>query len=324
MKCKALFFTLLLLPFTVSAQNLVPNGSFEDYVSCPEHLDGLEFAEHWYKSIIEPGVDYYQNPSPDYFHGCAQDTIFGVPNNIAGTQMALTGDAYCGMINYSSSNSNYREILGVELISPLVVGQTYYCSLHISRAAGWSGSTGLAINNIGMKFSNSQIFSSTELAVDDFAHMKGEEVAIDSVNWVLLYGEIIPEESYQYLHIGNFYSDEDTEVMTFSQSSVWAYYYIDDVRVSTDPLVVSSAELRELGRDINVFPNPVKDELNIISPRKLKNIQIYSISGQMIVDVKINSEEKTVLGLGHISKGLYIGVVEFENGDTESIKINKI
>lgn len=140
MKCKALFFALF-LPLMLNAQNLVPNGSFEDYVSCPDHLDGMEFVEHWYKSIIEPGIDYYLNPSPDYFHECALHPNLGVPENIAGNQLAHNGNAYVGVISYSSNNYNYREIIGVELTSSLVPGQSYFCSFLFSRAVGWGGNT---------------------------------------------------------------------------------------------------------------------------------------------------------------------------------------
>jgi len=322
MQCKALFF-ILFFPAFVNAQNLVPNGSFEDYISCPEYMDGMEFAEHWYKSIIYPGLDYYQNPSPDYFHECALNPIVGVPDNIIGNQMAHEGAAYSGLYTYEENWPNTREVVGVSLTSPLIPGQTYYCSMYFVRPVGWSA-VGLATNNLGMKFSNTEIFSSTAQAVDGFAHLKVEEVAIDSVNWVLLYGEVVPEQSYQYLHIGNFFSDEETEVMTFSQSSVWAYYYIDDVRVSTDPLVVTSVDAQDSSRTLKMFPNPVNDILNIVSPRIVKNIQIYGITGQLVENMKINREREFFVNLSHISTGLYIGVVKFENGDTESIKINKL
>lgn len=322
MQCKALFFTLL-MPAFLGAQNLVPNGSFEDYISCPNHLDGMEFVEHWYKSIIEPGVDYYQNPSPDYFHECAVNSEMGVPNNIAGSQIPFDGNAYCGLFTYDEIFQNDREVVGVQLTEALVSGQTYYCSMRYVRPVGWNA-VGLATDNLGIKFSNSEVFSSTEQAVNGVTHLKVEDVAIDSVNWVLLYGEVIPEQSYQYLHIGNFFGDEDTEVMTFSHSSVWAYYFIDDIRVSTNPLDVTSADAMDLNGRINVFPNPVKDVLKIVSSRNMEKIRVYDVSGQVIKNVDIRNRNEFTLNLCCMSRGLYIGVVQFENGDTESVKINKI
>jgi len=322
MQCKALFF-ILFFPAFLSAQNLVPNGSFDEYISCPDMVDGMEFVEHWYKSIIYPDLDYYQNPSPDYFHECALSPAVGVPENIAGFQIPFVGNAYSGLFTFSTTNQDRREIMGIELISTLIPGQTYFCSMRFVRPVGWS-LVGVATNNLGMKFSNTEIYSSTAQALDGFAHLKVEEVAIDSVNWVLLYGEIVPEQSYQYLHIGNFFSDEETDVMTFSQSSIWAYYFIDDVRVSTEPLVVTSVNPQELGSTLRIFPNPAKEVLNIVSQRIMKNIEIYSISGQVIEDVEVNREYTVHMNLSHISTGLYIAIVQFENGDTESIKFNKI
>lgn len=322
MNCKALFF-LLLLPISVVAQNLVPNGSFEEFVSCPEHLDGLEFVEHWYKSIIYPDLDYHQNPSPDYYHACAMGSIVGVPDNIQGSQFAYSGVAYGGLYTYEATWFNSREVMGVELSATMIPGQTYYCSLRYVRPVGWSA-VGLASNNLGIKFSNTAFFESTIQAMDGVAHIRVEEVAIDSVNWVLLYGEFVPEHAYQYLHIGNFFSDEETDVITFSQSSVWAYYYIDDVRVSTEPLDVSSVGEQRLGQRVQGFPNPVEEELNIVSSKPMKTIQVYGISGRLIENFELNKETEFRVDLSHISTGLYIAVVQFESGDTESLKINKI
>ena len=323
MQCKALFF-FFLLSSSITAQNLVPNGSFEDYISCPEHLDGLEFVEHWYKSIIYPGLDYYQNPSPDYFHECATHPSAGVPENLLGDQIPFDGNAYCGLFTYDEMFQNDREVVGVQLTEALVPGQTYYCSFWYVRPVVWSG-LGYATDNLGIKFSNTAIFSSTAEALDGFAHLKVEEVAIDSVNWVLLYGEVVPEQSYQYLHIGNFFSDEETnsELVSFSQSTIQAYYFIDDVRVSADPLVVTSLDQHDLKQDIKVYPNPVNDLLNVFSAQQMRKIQIYSVSGKIVEEIEINNENKIIVNLNHISTGLYIAVVQFENGDTKSLKINK-
>lgn len=321
MKCKALFF-ILFFPAFLGAQNLVPNGSFEEYISCPEYLDGMEFVEHWYKSIIYPDLDYHQNPSPDYFHECALNPMLGVPENAIGNQMAYEGIAYSGLFTYDDVWSNAREVMGVNLISPLMPGQTYYCSMYYVRPVGWS-LAGVATNNLGMKFSNSEIFSSTAQAADGFAHLKVEEVAIDSVNWVLLYGEVVPDQSYQYLHIGNFFSDEDTEIQFFSETSRWGYYFIDDVRVSAEPLIVTSDKVHESIYDIMVYPNPVAEVLHFVSQRKVQNVKIYSISGRLIDEFSVRIKDKFSLNVEHISNGLYIAVVYFDNGEVESVKINK-
>ncbi len=141
---------------------------------------------------------------------------------------------------------------------------------------------------------------------------------------MLFYGEFVPDESYQYIHIRNFFSDEVTEVMTFSEISVWAYYFIDNVRVSTDPLDITSVEALELGTDLRLFPNPVNGELNIVSLENMKNIRIYSVSAQVIEDVKLKGQNNFRMDLSNLSKGLYIAIVQFENGDTKAVKINKI
>lgn len=321
MKCKALFF-ILFFPAFLNAQNLVPNGSFEDYISCPEYLDGMEFVEHWYKSILYPGLDYYLNPSPDYFHECALNPIAGVPDNVIGNQMAHEGVAYSGLYTYEEVSPDYREVMGVSLISALIPGQTYYCSMYYVRAVGWS-MVGLATNNLCMKFSNEEIYTSTEQAVNEVAHIKLDELAIDSVNWGLLYGEFTPELSYQYLHIGNFFSSNKTEIESFSSESGIGYYFIDDVRVSTEPLLVTSDYTHESSHELTVFPNPVHEELNIMSKQIVKNVRIRDVSGKLIEEFAVQEEGRFSLNLEHVSKGLYIAVVYFDNGESQSVKVIK-
>lgn len=70
--------------------------------------------------------------------------------------------------------------------------------------------------------------------------------------------------------------------------------------------------------EFNFYPNPVKDELTIQSKSDLKNVSVYNLSGQLMM----NSKSKKI-NMKSLSLGVYIVKAELENGKTETFKIIK-
>lgn len=70
---------------------------------------------------------------------------------------------------------------------------------------------------------------------------------------------------------------------------------------------ISSANL-----SISVYPNPVKNELNVSSPDLIKNIQIFNIIGQVIMDENINDNHYKI-NTSSYNKGIYFIQVESVN-----------
>lgn len=70
--------------------------------------------------------------------------------------------------------------------------------------------------------------------------------------------------------------------------------------------------------DFRFYPNPVTNELNIISKSEVKNISFYTVSGQLI----LNSKSKKT-SASSLPAGIYIVKVELANGQTETFKIIK-
>lgn len=70
--------------------NLVSNGSFENYSSCPTGFGSIALAVGW----LNPS-----NSTPDYFNSCYTfaDHFADVPLNCLAYQDARTGDAYAGI-----------------------------------------------------------------------------------------------------------------------------------------------------------------------------------------------------------------------------------
>ena len=108
---------------TAGHLNLVYNGSFEDYRSCPRKVDAvgiLTLVEGWYQPTLG---------SADYFNVCGTREC-GVPKNKLGWQQPYSGNGYCGI--YCSKN-DYREYLQTRLRRRLRGGERR------SDKGGWSG-----------------------------------------------------------------------------------------------------------------------------------------------------------------------------------------
>ena len=107
---------LLILTFAYNlcnAQiNLVPNPSFEDTVACPTNVMMIDSTVGWSSYRL----------SPDYFNSCNQNGHAGVPANDWGYQYAKTGDAYAGIVTYAKFATDFREMIGIQLLQALTVG----------------------------------------------------------------------------------------------------------------------------------------------------------------------------------------------------------
>lgn len=109
---------LLVVQSPSQAQNLVPNGSFEEYTECPSIMAQVPYATGW--SVF--------SQSPDYFHACNTNDSMDVPLNLVGYQPAFDGEGYAGVVTFLEG-SQYRECVQHELAEPLIPGGTYYLSM---------------------------------------------------------------------------------------------------------------------------------------------------------------------------------------------------
>ncbi|MFL9834566.1 T9SS type A sorting domain-containing protein [Chryseobacterium terrae] len=63
---------------------------------------------------------------------------------------------------------------------------------------------------------------------------------------------------------------------------------------------------------IEIYPNPVKKHLNILNPKKdeLKNVTIYSASGQVVRRRNLSNQKNMSLDVSALSKGVYFITIE--------------
>ena len=72
---------------------------------------------------------------------------------------------------------------------------------------------------------------------------------------------------------------------------------------------------------VSYYPNPVIDQLQISNDIKIKNAELYNISGQIIINANINSEKGSI-DMRNVPAGVYILKVNSEK-DSQTVKIIK-
>ncbi len=240
---------ILLFNYTYSQQNLVPNGSFEDTLHCPNNATQTDFALKWFDPT---------KVSSDYYNACSM--VVSVPNNIAGFQNAFHGKAYMGLANFDKNTANYREYIAVKLSKTLETNRTYCFSLRASLA----DSVTYACNNISLGFfyDTSQFidltFSPNKILNPNSFHNLTKNIVIDKLNWTLLSTSFKALGNENYLVIGNFNNDANTDTLKLHNGNVndlagyeVAYYYLDSITLK---------ECIDLQKQINQF------EFNLITP----------------------------------------------------------
>jgi len=282
MKKRIYILSTLILSITAFrsyAQNLVPNYSFEDTIQCPFLPGQVSFASPWYDPT---------GASSDYYNACNQNDL-GVPDNIEGKQIARTGSAYTGLLTYSQG-ADFREYIQAKLISKLLTNKKYCMEFYVSLADTQT----VAANNIGMYFSDTAI-SGPPIPVLNVIPQISNDIILnpltDKTGWTKVSGNFIANGTENYITIGNFLNDANTDTVFVGGGCCDAsYYYIDDVSVQCCDCDTSQPNSITVP---NVF-TPNDDGINDVFKITTKNIttlncKIYNRWGILVRELtKIN------------------------------------
>jgi len=294
----ALFFLHTSL---LHGQNLVPNGSFETYTTCPFSTAQLDYTGNW----------FFCGASTDYYNACSPPGNMSVPSNIYGYQYASNGIGYIGMVLYAygeGSPYNTREPAGTSLTSILTIGTKYYLSFKAVLVLNDFESDG-ACNKLGAKLSTIPYSSSNPAPVDNFAQVYTDSMIQDTSNWITIGGSFIADSAYSFITIGNFFDSSNSTYINLDSiftTPVSAYYYIDDVRLSTDSVFVfSGIGGYGLAPDVGIFPNPSDGYIQITSNEKIFGIDVFSIDGKLLQFIQ-GDGYLNMLDLTHLASSIYI------------------
>ena len=304
---------LCLIPsaMPLAAQNLIPNPGFEEADSCSDQLPPFVGIHDWYSV----------NGSPDHLRSCLPYGDFrGLPMNFFTYQEPFEGASCAGMCTYHQNGSiESREWFMAPLLEPMVVGQTYHCSFRANAAFGGNHSYPqfwLANDKVGMRFATAAIppwnVGDPYPVPPNHAHIMYPQILADTVGWTLVSGSFVADSAYQYVMIGQFFSNALTDTLQFSpEGTPWywlprAYTLVDAVCVSASP------EGCDLGQGVGdlhaagplLFPNPAQDHL-IVSRRAGFEAQVLDAVGRLLWQGRITAD-RWVLEVGSWAHGAYV------------------
>ena len=209
--------------------NLVPNYSFEENVICPS-INNNPVPAPWYLPQNTPNQSYYAN-------SCSSYPSYGVPVNSGGFQYAKTGQGYAGIDSYLPFFFDGRSYLQTQLKQTLMPNKCYYGEFWVSL----TNQDKWATNNLGVLLTDTAIWVDSSygsqfgyglIPANPQIFNYGNPVITDTLNWVKISGVFTAQGGEEYITIGNFKDDNNTDTLRVN-SGVNTYdkasYYVDDI-----------------------------------------------------------------------------------------------
>ncbi|MEM0994175.1 MAG: OmpA family protein [Bacteroidota bacterium] len=226
-----------------SAQNLVPNPSFERT---------NEITDRWMGTFskFNRAMKFWNSPtqgSPDLLFLKVKDRMFPPRNGFDLTPyFPRSGKMMLGMKTYGCEGQvmHCKEYLQVKFKRPLEIGEAYYIEFYVNPLY-----TAILTNNIGAAVSTSHTYQLYAEGLYDFEpKINVSEVLGYTEKWHKISGTFVADSSYQYLLIGNFKRDSETQIDSSNASIDYGFVLVDDIRfVRADQKDLSFAEELDLG-----------------------------------------------------------------------------
>lgn len=237
---------------SLTAQNLVPNGSFESYTSLPNSTTDWELCVGW--NNVNMNLGSWPYATPDYLHtsgsGDAQ-----LPNCKWADVNPQDGNAIMGLYSNHASQLDARDYISTQLTSPLTVGDTYTISFWLSNGSG-NYFYGSSSENFGAQL------TTTPFTQVDHENLGGTPQAVVpgepwNTGWVFYSFTYVATAPHEYITLGNFATDAATNKTTQIPGANYpagSYYFLDDVRVepaTTLPITLSRFDAKNAGKHVN-------------------------------------------------------------------------
>lgn len=228
LKALLLSLTILALAETATAQNLVPNPSFEDTSSCDAFHQGGEYepmlglARPWFSPNLATPDVYTSDPG----------IACGVDVEQEGFIHPAEGLRYVGLFMFTNSPDagGTKEYAAIRLQQELTAGQEYYLTVQMTRATF----SRYAVASFGVHFSMDSIHvpSGAKLPVMPQVVFSANG-HFESMEWTAVSGSFTAIGGERFLYIGSF--EEDTEMDCsydpFFGGEDLGYYHIDQVEL---------------------------------------------------------------------------------------------
>lgn len=262
------------------AFNYVPNPGFEQSLDtpCRWNQHGIRYMNDYFNDWTSP-----TETTPDLLTKNAPPECWSNPaKHSPGRQGPRNGDQMMGIKVQGTGGTPtfWHEYLMVEVDSTLYAGQRYYAEVWVLR----SERSARASSNIGMLFSDTLIQTNNRLPLYFTPQINAEKTIETRGNrWKKISGVFEAHTDMHYLLIGNFYPDNQTDIIKYPEGERGSYYYIDDVfvrdardgeRLSDPPKkCIPPAPKKKIEEKASTAEIPVVDfELNVGDILELRNI----------------------------------------------------
>ncbi len=174
---------------------------------------------------------------------------------------------------------------------------------------------------------NEEVFTSSDFTLDLNNELKKIKLTSEDMSVVVL---------------GNFGMDEDNIVPQFQTAGTWFEYWTGDTLEVTnvaDPISLEAGEYRlytnkklnkpdyvgiednEIGQgNIQVFPNPATETVNILSFDDIASVKVYNLLGSLVYSNEIIATNLLSIDVGEFKSGYYISKTMNSDGKTYTNK----
>jgi outer membrane protein OmpA-like peptidoglycan-associated protein len=245
-------------------ENKILNPGFEEKEKAPKALGEFETVINW----LTPKDC---NPA-DIFIRKTKKPEIGIPENNYGSQEALEGDSYAGIIAYvERGDFTERTYLTTKFEKALLAGKPYCVKFNVSLA----DLSKFACNNLGVYVSSTapKLKDIQEGKIKPQILQPSNAVLKDMEEWKTICAEFIADGTEKFITIGNFTPQAEVTVekmkrpREFTQPQTrYAYYYIDDISVVATAHLNEPCYCEELPKDQGlkvVYTKNVGDDMNL-------------------------------------------------------------
>lgn len=291
---KQILMLFLSIPLVSTAQNIVLNPNFSEYVTCPPSQSQINLCKYWYN------VTYN---TPDYWHACNPHPFYGYPGNFPGHQIS-SSNAMVGAFTFSSDFPNIREYFGAD-IPALTIGDIYKVTVRVSLG----DTMGYGTNGLGVFFYVDAKPDTTlkgRIPVTPQIDYSSYGVIADKVNWTTLTANFVADSAFTHMVLGNF--KLDNSILFVSVPPSWnayaktSYYYYDSV--SVERIGKASVVSTPNKSNIRIYPSPTDKTLTIASDHMMVSVIITNLMGQTLYNYNPQKREVQV-DVSSLPKGIY-------------------
>lgn len=310
-------FIICFFCFWVStdAQNLIYNGSFEEYYSCPVSNDlgngQLELAKGWWKPT---------QGTSDYFNAC-NNGIVSVPTNFVGYQYAQDGQGYVGigaMEWFDDGTPNTLEYIQTRLLEKLKPCSKYYFSMYVSLA----DKSEYAIGDLSAFFTSDSITIQTYLSIGlEPQFVNNGSPIIDTMNWTKIEGYFVADGTEEYLTIGyksEYFANDTLFLQNLYDGVGVGYYLVDNVfLMEFEQVPIEDCNLTGTTLPNIITPNNdgINDFINLDNLSSFyPKVKIVNRWGNVVGELDANN---TIWTGDNLSDGVYFYFLEYSIGNKE-------